>query len=168
MKKKKNINQKSINKTVKLINIALFLLFISPVFYYCMTYFQMIGSNQSFLDFIEASPQACLTMVYVCLNPFLGYILQLMKKRIQNCEDGTIVVSNLIVIMIVQMLSMNIIYLCFIAYILYLTFDIYHISFKELCHDMSISFLFSKVGGSITLLLINLFLSIININTFIS
>lgn len=163
MKKRKNIQQKKINKTIKLMNIGIALLFISPIFYYFMLTMQTAGTGKSFLDSIEQSPSACLTMVYVCLNPFLGYLLQLMKKRIQDVEDGRIVYLNLVVMVLIQVLSFNVLYLCFIAYLLYQVFDIYQISLKETLRGNSVSFLFSKVGGSISLLFINIFLCIINL-----
>lgn len=164
MMKKKNRKSKSIKKAIKLINIALVLLCISPIFYYMMVQIQLSGSGKDFLDMIEQSPNACITMVYVCLNPFLAYILKLMKSRIELAEDGEVVIVNLGIVMLTQVLSLNVLYLCFIAYILYLMFDIYQLSMKEIRKHLSFSFLFSKVGGSIILLILNIFLSMVNLS----
>lgn len=163
MKRRKSTQQKKINKTIKIMNIGITLLFISPIFYYCMLQLDTAGSGKSFLELIEQSPSACLTMIYVCLNPFLGYLLQLMKKRIQEVEDVNVVYLNLVIMMLVQILSFNVLYLCFVSFILYRVFDIYQIPFKKVCKGNSISFLFSKVGGSISLLFVHVFLCIINL-----
>lgn len=161
---KKNRKSKSIQKAVRLINIALVILCISPIFYYIMMQIQFSGSGKDFLNIIEQSPKDCITLIYVCLNPFLGYLLQLMKKRIVVAEDGVIVILNLGILMLIQVLSLNVLYLCFIAYILYLIFDIYQLSIKEIFKHLSFSFLYSKIGGSIILLVLNIFLSMISMS----
>lgn len=141
--------QTKIERLSKIMLIGTVLCCMAPFLYVMSMQMKASSSGITMMNLIETNPLVNLNMIAAFLNPFVGYMLFLTRKRLLAYENYESVYLNLAILMVAQICSMNILYLCLFAYVLYKAMDVYEKPFKSAFQVMSKSFVGKELGGSI-------------------
>lgn len=142
-------NQTKIDKVSRIMLIGTVLCCIAPFLYLFSMQMKSTSAGITIMDLVETNPLINLNMIAAFLNPFVGYMLFLTRKRLLAYENYESVYLNLAILMVAQICSMNILYLCLFAYVLYKAMDIYQKPFKSAFQALNKSFIGKELGGSI-------------------
>lgn len=155
--------QNKIEKTAKIMLIGCILCCAAPFLYLFSMQMSASASGITIMQLVDTNPLINLNMIAAFTNPFVGYMLFLMRKKVMEMRDFQVVYLNLSILMIAQILTMNVLYLCLCAYVLYKVMGLYERSYKESFKGITGSFLFKEVGGSIIIGLLFLMICLLTV-----
>lgn len=144
--------QTKIERIAKIMLIGTVLCCVAPFLYMFSMQMKASSTGITMMELVETNPLITLNMIVAFLNPFVGYMLFLTRKRVLAFENYESVYLNLAILVIAQICSMNILYLCLFAYVLYKAMDIYQKPFKSAFQALNKSFIGKELGGSILIL----------------
>lgn len=146
-------NTKQIKSLDKYYNTAILLFVVTPFLYLLYSYMGAIKTGVSLQQIIQQNPRNVVILLISMINPFIGYLLLFMNRRVQN-GDIPYAVVNLSVLIIAQLILKNQLYLILLGFLLYKTLKTYNISLKECFKDKwNKKFLETISGGIVVLVL---------------
>ncbi|WP_242834559.1 hypothetical protein [Clostridium pasteurianum] len=142
---------KQIKSLDKYYNTAILLFAITPFIYLFYSYMGAIKTGASFQQIIQQNPGNIVVLLIAMINPFIGYLLIFMNKRIQK-GDIAYAVVNLSVLIIAQLILKNQLYLILLGLLLFKTLKTYNVSLIDCFKNKWNKKFFVTISGGIVVL----------------
>lgn len=122
----------------------------------CYFYVSMNGlmSGQTFQQVLQATPSLTVVFLIAMLNPYVAYLVHLIQKKLET-NDMNFVSINMVLLLLAQLLTMNLVYFTMLAFVFYQTIRYYHIDLFPSIRNMNVKQSIFCGGGSMFVMMIS-------------
>lgn len=122
----------------------------------CYLYVSMLGvmNNMSFQQVLQQTPSITVVFLITMVNPYVAFLVQLVERKLA-IGDRQFACCNMLLLLLAQLLTLNLIYFTMLAFVCYQAIRCYKIQLFPTIKGMGVKLLFFHGGGSMLVMMIS-------------
>lgn len=120
---------------------------VTPLLAYAYVSYLSTSQGLTLQELLALDPSITIAFIISMLNPYVAYLLDLVEKKLKD-RDYLFVVTNMILLLIAQAMTLNLFYFMMVAVVFYKTIKVYKIDIRQVLQQLNLKNTFVMGGGS--------------------